>query len=296
VIFASTREATFGDDAAGIWRSSDGGESWIKTFDQNVSFISILSGDPDWVIAGGDNFFALSADGGLSWTTGVINDPIFGNPILISAGGGHSPADGMFLASADVLGPGLYRSLDEGATWQRVFSNADVAEFEESQLRHVAVSPSDPEVVYTLTGFNDGIWKSVNGGDDFYSIKTGVSVSTFVFHPGIAVNPRNSDQILIMHNVSVNGGANWSFVDAWPWDIRWYRDRLLQYSDNTLWISNDSGATWQELAAVSSPTFYGRPDNMWKSQDSLYIEVPSLTYAPVIYRAALSQIDDLLGE
>ncbi len=294
-LFASTQEGTFGDGSAGIWRSTDDGSSWTQVFDQNVSFISLLSGDPNWVVAGGDSFYAISSNSGASWTTGQIKEPIFGTPLRITAASGHTPGQGIFLASSSAFNPGLYRSTNQGATWQYVFTEDDVVEFGEPRLQHVEVSLTDPRVIYTATGFDTGIWKSVNTGGEFFSIKTGVAAETFVFTRGIAVNPRDSDQIFIYNNVSINGGANWSVAGVSPQDTIWYKNRLIRVKNNALIVSQDGGASWSVIAGIEAPRDSGVPSNIWKSQDSLFFEISTgSAVSASIYRLALSEIEKLM--
>lgn len=295
VMFASTAEEVFGDGADGIWRSTSGGQLWTKVFDQPVTFISILSGDPDSLVAGGDSFYAISNNGGTSWVTGTLNERIFGSPLPIGDAAGHTPAQGIYLASTSALQPGLYRSIDRGNSWQHVFTEDDVAEFGEPRLGFVAVAAADPSEVYTSSIFNSDIWKSVNSGGDFFSIKTGLAVGTNL-SSGAVINPRDAAQIFMDGNVSVNGGGNWSKAELSPQNTVWYQNALLRlqigsFVADAILISQDFGSNWQKLAeleGLSSPM----PSDVWKSEDSLFFGDAT---QGLIYRIDLSEIDQAMS-
>ena len=121
-IYAITKEATVGDGHAGLWLSNDDGMNWTQVLTGEVAFVSIASGDPYLVMAGGEDVYHLSTDGGVNWSTGVIRDPVFGNPMSFSDGAAFNASEGIFLATSGVMGPGLYRSIDQGGNWDRVLS------------------------------------------------------------------------------------------------------------------------------------------------------------------------------
>ena len=289
VLFAATREITFDDGNQGLWRSTDGGGTWVRVLDGAGGFLHALSDDPAFIIAGRGRSYALSEDAGQSWTMGEIRDVVFGDPMPLRNAGGGSADKGIFLISGGSVVPGLRRSLDRGDTWQGVLANEETF-----FLEHVVVAPSDPNVVYALTLFDFNIWKSTNGGSSFFSIKSGVSVDPFVFGDGIRVNPRNPDQIIISKNVSVNGGANWSSVpDISPLVTFWYQNRLFSINENTMNVSDDLGINWVRFAEMSLPggKFVGGAGRFQKSGDSMFF-----SSGAEIYRFPLSAMDVLLNE
>ena len=109
----------------GVWRSSDGGESWQD----------------------------LTAALKLAWPTdvGFSNDE---NTIVISAATTPGNMQG-----------GAFRSADGGKTWQRTFSDADAAKWIPPafvQALTVKFHPDQPDLVYLGTGH--GLWYSKDGG------------------------------------------------------------------------------------------------------------------------------------
>jgi photosystem II stability/assembly factor-like uncharacterized protein len=96
--------------ASGLWRSSDGGATWVTVSASNPSSISISPADHRivWAFTCCDKL-EKSTDGGLRWQTldfphsnirGVVADALDPNTVYIWS-----------------LGKGIYRSTDGGATW-----------------------------------------------------------------------------------------------------------------------------------------------------------------------------------
>ena len=293
VIFASTEETTFGDGAAGVWRSTDGGENWFRSHVESVSFIAIASGDPNWVIAGGEDFYLVSDDLGQTWSRGSIPD-LFGAPIGFSSGALHSPDDAFFMTTDSAINPGVYRSLDLGSTWQRV--NNEVRDV--FGLTDIQVSSANPNTLYVLSFLSEGIWKSVNSGDSFFSIKAGISTGgTFAFAGGIRVNPVDSEQIFIPGHVSVNGGANWADIaDVDPANMTWsagsiarFRDRGDFSDSGDVALSKDAGVSWEIIATIFEPSALPRFTNVWVADDFIFLETDSASSR--IYRLPRSVLE-----
>jgi hypothetical protein len=112
----------------GVWRSDDVGASWTSIGD---NLPSQIVGSVAWSTAGGGTLLALTGDG---------------------AFGGDSYA-----------GIGVYRSTDQGRSWQRATGVPDGAiGFK------LAVDPSNPSVVYAATGF--GLFRSTDAGRSFVDV------------------------------------------------------------------------------------------------------------------------------
>jgi len=111
--------------AGGVWKSTNGGASWTAL----------------------DDFMANIA------VTTLAFEP--GNTSVIYAGTG----EGFFNADR-VQGAGIFKSTDAGATWTRLASTANNANF--FFVNDLVVSNVTPQNVYAATG--TGVWRSLDGG------------------------------------------------------------------------------------------------------------------------------------
>ena len=123
---------------------------------------------------------------------------------------------------AGTVGQGVWRSLDEGETFQRYCAGM----FMEAVVRALAVHPTDPKCLYA--GTDAGLYRTQNGGESWERLMNtpfdpgngwpeGVAVWSLLVHP------HNPDLI---------------FVGTCP---------------SALYRSRDGGATWEKLAAGLTP-------------------------------------------
>lgn len=278
-LYAITQEATIGDGYAGIWRSVNGGVNWTKILSGNAGFIRVGSGDNKLILAAIGGTYYLSTDGGDSWISDTIPDPIFGNPISLRDAAAVSSTDGIYFTSSDSFGPGLYKTTNLGSSWTRVISEATAGSTTNAQLDSVSVAPSDSDVIYTTTTFDSEFWKSSNGASSFISVLAGISNSGGLFNGGVSVNPGNADQVFIDGNISLNGGSNWNQVSNMsPNNTFWYEGSLIRFNDKQfegfLEISKDSGQTWGYLMPLvddAGNRFWGVPA-VHVGKEAIYFE------------------------
>jgi photosystem II stability/assembly factor-like uncharacterized protein len=210
------------NEERGVFRSTDGGESWEK-----VLFVSDSAGAVDlamspgnprllfagiweaerkpWtMISGGENGgLYRSTDGGDTWdklTEGLPEGMTGRIGVTVSAA---NPDRVWALIEADK--GGLFRSEDGGDKFRLINSDRNFRQ-RAWYYTHVFADPQDPETVYIL---NVGMWRSVDGGKSFSYIR-----APHGDHHDLWLQPKNS-QILINANdgganVSFNGGKTWS--------------------------------------------------------------------------------------
>ncbi len=129
------------------------------------------------------------------------------------------------LMLASVLAPpGLYRSQDRGATWERVGD-----ELAGRAVHALLIAPAAPGVV--LAGTSDGLWRSADAGRTWQ-----------------AVGPDVPQPVALPAGLERQGRSVYS-LQAGP-DAALY----LAGEDARIWRSADAGVSWQPLAPLPAGT------------------------------------------
>jgi photosystem II stability/assembly factor-like uncharacterized protein len=175
----------------GVFRSTDGGASWRKIFSESLTIGFALSKSNPAIMYAlalqsgeGPTDIYRSSDGGESWSfvssvpggyqgcahcyqhTGVV-DPL--NPNVV------------FVGTSD----GVFKSRDGGQSWEAKSNGLT-----RRDITSIAIHPSDPAIIYTLTGqvdmegcydddqknpaFCGGIYKSTDGGEHWQGVFIGL--------------------------------------------------------------------------------------------------------------------------
>jgi photosystem II stability/assembly factor-like uncharacterized protein len=154
---ARTVYASF--DSGGLFRSDNGGDTWIRVSQPRGGFLNSLAvhpRQPRTVYGGtsGSGFFK-STDGGQSWAPIGPFATVHARPLAVD------PSSQTVYAH--VSGRGLLRSVDGGATWEQLAFGIPGATADS-----VAVDPADPEVLVTAAA--GGLFRSADGGAQFVPI------------------------------------------------------------------------------------------------------------------------------
>jgi photosystem II stability/assembly factor-like uncharacterized protein len=189
-------EAYFGATGGGLWKTTDGGQTWTPVTDgqidsSSVGAVAVSESHPDVVYIGmgeshirgnimqGDGIYK-STDAGKTWTSVGFKTPGF----TISRIRIHpTNPDIVYVAVfgnvvADSAERGIYRTRDGGTSWQRVLHRDD-----KSAGIEVQIDANDPSVVYASLweayrrswqmssgGPGSGLFKSTDAGDTWTEI------------------------------------------------------------------------------------------------------------------------------
>ena len=167
-----------------------------------------------WTLYSGGGGVYQSEDAGKSWKViGLAHETV---RALAQA-----PTNPRTLVAGSLTG--VYRSVDEGATWERITpaNHSDLRNFDS-----VAFDPKDENIIYAGTYHLP--WKTTNGGKDWFPIQKGMIDDSDVM--SIIVDPTNPDNVHatacsgIYH--SVNGAQQWSKYQGIPFVFR--RTQLIR--------------------------------------------------------------------
>lgn len=298
VIYAGTGEANgsatsgafFGN---GIYKSTDGGDTWVNIGLEDSNHIGRVIVHPDdsdvvYVAAAGKLYgkneergIFKSEDGGGTWdrklflsdSTAAIDismSPLAPDVLFAATWERTRFPEGRVYAGKTT---GLYRSTDAGENWELltngVPNNADTL-----GRVGVYVSPTDPQVVYSvfsqdpITNRFLGIYKSTDQGDSWTELSNGELTNAFSgfgwFFGNVRVNPEDPDDAYVVGFLNYN--FNGDFWDAWQFgyhvDQHAYEfhpldaDYRVFGNDGGIYITEDAGETIRHVETIPNNQFY----------------------------------------
>lgn len=225
-VYVAVQGAPYGEsEERGVYRSSDGGNSWQQVLYVNeTAGASDLDMDPSnprilyaafwdhlrtpWKVRSGGDGSGIhkSSDGGDTWQR-IGEGPDGGLPGLkgkMSVAVSANPDRVYALVEADPEG-GLYRSEDAGKSWTLVNETWTIRARAWYYIK-VFADPQNPDVVWVT---NAPLMKSIDAGKSFTRVRTPHGDNHHLW-----IHPENSDIMINANdggaNVSQNGGASWS--------------------------------------------------------------------------------------
>jgi len=191
-----------GGPGSGIWKSTDGGETWLK-LSGGLPSVSLGRIALD-VYRGSANIVFASLEGPGGGFGGAPGAP------TAAAGAAGGPGGGGGRGGAADSVTGLYRSDDGGQAWRRV-STVNPRPMYFSQVR---IDPRTPDRIY-MGGVK--MQMSIDGGHAF---ETSASLVIHDDVHAIWIDPNNSDHVLIGGDggigVSYDMSKSWEFMPNLP--------------------------------------------------------------------------------
>jgi photosystem II stability/assembly factor-like uncharacterized protein len=262
VVYVAALGDIFGDsEERGIYRSTDGGDTWERVLHQSKDTgAADLTMDPnnprilfttlwqarrqpwDFSSGGPDSAIYRTTDAGETWTE-VTDNKGLPQGIKGRMGVAISPAkDGRIWAVIEAKERGLYRSDDMGETWERVSDDPKLIQ-RPWYYGHVFADPQDSETVWVL---NLKCWKSTDGGRTF----TDVTMPHGDNHD-LWIDPGNPRRMIQGNDggacVTFNGGDSWSTIYNQPTSQFYRMDADNEYPYRVY-------ATQQDNSAISTPS------------------------------------------
>ncbi|MEO7431344.1 MAG: hypothetical protein ABIR62_04860 [Dokdonella sp.] len=280
----------------GIYKSSDGGETWTNMGlgnSEHVAKILIDPHDGNTVYAcvpgrlwsdSADRGLYRTRDGGKSWSqvlkgrnlsTGCASislDPKDSNVVFAGMwdfrrkgwtfrSGGESPT----APSAS----GLFRSADAGASWNEITADANKG-FPKTPYGRIAVTvaPSDPNIVYALVESTDSaLFRSDDGGKTWDKRdKSQFMVWRPFYFASLIVDPKNPERLFkpdLTLIQSFDGGKSFANVGGGShgdhhtvWIDPTDTQHVITGDDGGLWQSRDGGNKWWKSNNLPISQFY----------------------------------------
>ena len=278
----SNRSVGYGD---GVYKSTDGGQSWKNMGlhnSQHIGGILIDPRDSDVVFVaaegplwspGGDRGLFKTTDGGRTWkavleiseNTGVTNiayDPR--NPDVIYAASYQRRRHVGLLIGG---GPesAIYKTSDCGHSWKKLSGGLPTVDIGRIAL---AVSPQKPDVVYAVVcaaGDQGGFFRSEDCGET-WTRQSNYKVVDPQYYGQLYPDPHQFDRVYVIDmtiNVTEDGGKNLQRV-SWRMHVDNHamafdptdKNHLFVGNDGGFYESYDHGNTWRHFTNLPTSQFY----------------------------------------
>jgi len=206
--------------SGGVWKTENEGTSWKPIFDQaasaSIGDIALDPSNPDilWVGTGEANIFRSSQSGsgiyktsdkGKTWSfmglensltiSRIIVHPQNSNVVWVAASGNEWTSN---------KERGVYKTVDGGKTWKKILYVNEL-----TGANDLVIHPTNPDILYATTWqrirkkWNDprnetgydgsGIWKTINGGDDWSPVNNGLPEARYRGRIGIDIARSNPE-------------------------------------------------------------------------------------------------------
>lgn len=277
--------------SGGIFKSNNFGTSWTPIFDQEVTLsigdidISKTNSDLIWAgtgepnAGGGSHTYEgygvyKSENAGATWTQSGLRDAGSIGRVKIHP----AKPDTVFVAAmghlfSDNSERGVFRTRDGGQSWDKVLYIND-----STGASDLCINPQNGDIVYAAMwertrrppyqsygGKSSGIWRSVDGGDNWTELLTGLPKGD-VGRIGLGISASNpqilyatyTDSTGVLRGIykTTDGGNNWAAtrgtinegVTYWWWyseiDVDPINPNIAYVSGFYAWKTTDGGNSW----------------------------------------------------
>jgi len=266
IAFDPTTSSTVyvGTAGGGVWKSTDGGETWSPKTDYQVSLaIGAVAVDPN-------------------------------NRLHVLAGTGEY--DNFYIGT--YYGNGVLRSNDGGDTWTDVAAST----FPRAEISRIVFDPTDSTGQRVLLSSSIGIFASSDGGTNWTSLRTGSTSDIAVFHPSGAADKLTAVAAVESSGIwtaTREGGVwgTWTKVTSAAFPASFDRISLAQQRSNpqliyalfgTGWnvagMAKFDGTSWSQVPIrLNSGVFVGS-SNVAGHTHTLSIPAADLLASPAVAR------------
>jgi photosystem II stability/assembly factor-like uncharacterized protein len=295
----------FGGASGGVWKTTDAGATWTPLFDKqpiaSIGAVAVAPSDHNVIYAGSGeacirgnisygNGVYKSIDGGKNWKNVGLRDTRHIGAVVVHP----KNANVVFVAAlGHAYGPnqerGVFRSMDGGATWQKVLYKDN-----KTGAIDVVFDPNNASTMFASLwevyrtpwslnsgGPGSGLYKSIDGGSTWTRLEAHGLPSGIMGRIGVSVSGADSNRVYAMIESkegglyrSDDGGENWTRVneDGRLRQRAWYFSHIFAdpKSADTVYVLNtgmfrstDAGKTFNLL-----PAPHGDHHALWIDPDN----------------------------
>lgn len=298
VLYAGTGDVNIGGTVwigNGVYKSTDGGESWNYLGLQEcriVSKIAVNPENPQQIFVGtmgvpfetnNNRGLYRSNDGGITWEqvlfvsddSGII-DLVMNpeNPSVLYAANFNRIRTSLFsVASGEEAG--IYKTTDGGDTWTELTNGLPSGPMSRIGLKLWEGNSNTLFVQYVGTDYQlEGIYKSTNSGTSFTEIPTDFlpenTLGGFGWYFGkLGVSPYNQNEITLLGvdlYTTNNSGQTWNLSAPEWWEYEVHADKhaihylgpdeVLLATDGGLYRTTDGFQSWEDIDRIPNTQFY----------------------------------------
>ena len=258
--------------SGGLYRSRNGNDPWESLsakMDPIPHVFAILTdpGRPGRITIGTENGVWRSDDAGESWRRLSAPKPELAVWSLTS----HPRHPDTIFAGYEPCA--IYRSTDDGSTWQRLPVNVSFPAVSDhpdipKRIISIAIDPAHPDEIYASLEVG-GLLRSLDGGQSWANVIDGLYIDEgFVDIHSVVVNPQHPGQLTVATRFgtfrSVDRGLHWHDLKAPRLRPIGSYCRVLAYAPGdaetlylaagndfdgdrgALFVSRDNGSTWEQ--------------------------------------------------
>ena len=236
VVYAGATGPTWGaDEARGVYRTKDGGQTWEK-----ILYINEETGVGDMVV-----------------------DPANPNKLIVAMWEhGRKP----WTFNSGGPGSGLHVTYDGGDSWERRTSKDGLPKGDLGRIG-LAIAPSKTNIVYALVEAKvNALYKSTDGGHKWSKVSDKNIGNRPFYYADIFVDPKNENRLFNLYSYisrSEDAGKSFSGIGGGVhpdhhafWIHPDHPNYIIEGNDGGLNISRDGGNTWRFVENLPLAQFY----------------------------------------
>ncbi|HEY8477730.1 MAG TPA: hypothetical protein VIN09_12780, partial [Chloroflexota bacterium] len=245
VLVATGQGSLVGDPNAGVYRSTNRGDSWTgRLVGPFVADLDISPQNPQLLYAAGAPPVFRSTDGGVTWEQAFSDASVFQSVDMQTVAINPSDANTVIVGGATEGGSGaVFRTTNGGQDWRLV------AGLDMPFVTSVVFSPTNAQTAFFGNG--QGVWRSQDAGATWSLVLSGPTVLSLLANQlnGDIVYVGTSDQGVFR---TANGGATFHALNDGLGNLLVPALAIDRGRPQTLWAGTGDGA-WSFTIAEPQP-------------------------------------------